>query len=171
MLRRDFNKVEYCRKSCFISSVSCQRNTTAKQRKAEKNSVPANLLFQPSLTAVSSARAEPTRCSSSLPEAPHHLRAPDSWTRKPQVCLQPCTAPARCYLLPPREANGTLLRPGGDPSPATPQADGNSRRNSGSCSSLGDNLQPLFHSPGKSPLAFVSSVARLMWERSRRAGG
>lgn len=53
MLRGDFNKVEYCRKSCFISSVSCQRNTTARQWKVEKNSLPANVHFHPSLRAVS----------------------------------------------------------------------------------------------------------------------
>lgn len=177
MLRRDFNKAEYCRKSCFISSVSCQRNTTVKQRKAKKNSLPANLYFQPSLMAVSSGGAEPTSCSTadiSLPEAPHHVRTPDSSTRKPHVCLQPCTAPASCCrgtsyprrrqtapsctpghlralrhpgnVVTPSKIQGAALHPGATPSPAW----------------------WLFHSPEKSHLAFVSLVAHLMPEKSRK---
>lgn len=60
MLCGYFNKVEYCRKSCFVSSVSRQRNTTARQWKAEKISLSANLYFHPSLTAVSQPTAGPT---------------------------------------------------------------------------------------------------------------
>lgn len=148
-----------------------------KQRKAEKNSLPANLRFQPSLTAVSSARAEPTRCSISLPEAPHHLRTPDSRTRKPQVCLQPCMAPARCcrgISYPHGRQMAPSCTPGEIPALRHPRQMVTPGEIQGAALHSGTTSSPaswLFRSPEKSPLAFVSLVARLMWERSRRAGG
>lgn len=116
-----------------------------KQLKAKKNSLPPNLYFQPSLMAVSSAGAEPTSCSTadiSLPEAPHHVHTPDSSTRKPHVCLQPCRASVSC-------CRGTSYPHGRQKAPSctsghlpAPQHLGHGVRNSGCCSSLWDSPQP-----------------------------
>ena len=127
--------------------------------------------FHPSATAASSGGAEPTSCSMadiSLPEAPHHVRTPDSSTRKPHVCLQPRTAPASCcrgtsYPHGRQTApSGTLRHPGHVVTPGEIQ---------GAALHSGTTASPaswLFHSPDKSHLAFVSLVAHLRRERSRK---
>lgn len=126
---------------------------------------------------MSSAGAEPTSCSTadiSLPEAPHHVCTPDSSTRKPHVCLQPCTAPASC-------CRGTSYSHGRQTAPSCTPGHLPALRHPGPTVTPGEiqgaALHPgttrspaswLFHSPEKSHLAFVSLVAHLTCERSRK---